>query len=276
MELILSSSQMSRHFPKSYKPGSERKLGDWIKIGTVEEKGDDIRASRPFIQCNLADFMSEGGHFNLVHFFSLQKDSYPYIYKLVVCMASIRTNEVGCERFFSSAGYVSDPRRTSLKVRNYEAIAMLKRNMQNVYVNEEWVVQQYLEREKTKNWDKNQTADDKAMYELERDILVDQLGVNVEPLQWGENEDDDEPEVDETNDAEVQVLEDNVTDEDEVESVVVVHSKAKEDKEIHSLSSTSIPSSDDDDYNEEDEDSIEDDDDDEDEKDKEDKQEEEE
>jgi hypothetical protein len=57
-------------------------------------------------------------------------------------------NKVGCERFFSIAGYVSNPKRTRLKVQHYEAIAILKRNMQQLFIDEDWVVQQYMQMKK--------------------------------------------------------------------------------------------------------------------------------
>ena len=174
--------KMSKYFPKKFKAGSERRLGEKIVVGVVEEKGEDMKANQPFIDCNLADFISSKGRFNLVRFFSLQQKCFPHIYKLVVCLALLRTNEVGCERFFSYAGYVSDPRRTSLDVRNYEDITMLKQNMQSIFINEPWVVRQYLNIEKNKLWNEKRTADDKRFFELEDEILADSLGVGVEQL----------------------------------------------------------------------------------------------
>ena len=112
-------------------------------------------------------------------------------YKLAVCLASLRTNEVGCERFFSTAGYVSDPRRTSLKVRNYEAITMLKRNMQYISIDEEWVVNQYLQHEQAKDWDEDATSADILMFDLEREIQAHSMGVRVDQLQW-ENDSQEE------------------------------------------------------------------------------------
>jgi hAT family C-terminal dimerisation region len=176
-----------RHVPKSYE-GSTLQLGS-ITMGKVAVKGVDIKATFPFVDCNLADFICEKGHFDLVTFFQLQRDAFPTLYKMAVCLSSIRTNEVGCERFFSTAGYVSCPRRTSLKVRNYECLATLKVNMQHVFIDERWVVNQYLMMEQTKAWKQLDNDDDMSVLNLERELLAEKMGVDTDTLPtYGENE----------------------------------------------------------------------------------------
>ena len=91
-----------RYVPRTY-VGETLKLGS-IEMGKCGTRGDDIEASHPFKNCNLADFMDDDGRFNLVSFLELQKECFPTLFKLAVCLASIRMNEVGCERFFSTAG----------------------------------------------------------------------------------------------------------------------------------------------------------------------------
>lgn len=169
-----------KHCPKTY-IGTTLNLGS-IQMGKVGERGDDIKASQPFITCNLADFIGEDGRFDLVGFFELERNCFPTLYKLSVCLASIRTNEVGCERFFSTAGYVSCPRRTRLKVRNYECLATLKSNIQNVFIDERWVVEQYLRMEKKKSWADLDTDDDLRVLTLERELLAESLRVSADTL----------------------------------------------------------------------------------------------
>ena len=169
-----------KHSPKSY-IGTTLKLGT-IVMGKVGERGEDIKASAPFITCNLADYIGDDGCFDLVSFLQLQQKVFPTIYKLSVCLASIRTNEVGCERFFSIAGYVSCPRRTSLKVRNYECLATLKANIQNVYIDQQWVVDQYLLMESKKSWANLDSEDDMLVLKLEQEMLAESMGVNVDSL----------------------------------------------------------------------------------------------
>jgi hypothetical protein len=170
-----------RHVPKSF-VGSTLRLG-CIQMGKVATRGDDIKASFPFVHCNLADFIDNDGRFDLVSFLGLQKAVFPTLYKLSVCLASIRSNEVGCERFFSTAGWVSCPRRTSLKVRNYECLATLKANIRNVFIDEKWVVNQYLMMEQKKSWaDLDKEGEDLRVLNLERELLAESLGVGVESL----------------------------------------------------------------------------------------------
>jgi hypothetical protein len=174
---------------KRYRPrafiGDVLKLGpcdmkDVIIMGKVATRGLDIIGNPPFVTCNLADFIGHDGRFDLVAFLKLQQVLFPYLYKLGICISSIRTNEVGCERFFSTAGYVSCPRRTSLNVRNYECLAALRSNMQHVYIDESWVVQQYLAMEKAKSWNELDSADDMNVLNLERQLLAESMGISME------------------------------------------------------------------------------------------------
>lgn len=86
----LNIVKKNRHAPKSYCEGALT-LGN-ITMGRVKERGVDINASFPFVPCNLADFVCDDGHFDLVAFLKLQSNAYPTLFKLAVCLASIRTN----------------------------------------------------------------------------------------------------------------------------------------------------------------------------------------
>jgi hypothetical protein len=168
-------------YPKTFQ-GETVMLDDAIETGVVKERGEDIKKSPPFKKCNLADYVDGRGHFNLVGFLKFQQDAFPYLFKLAVCLASIRTNEVGCERFFSTAGYVSSPRRTCLKVRNYESMASLMRNMQKVFIDEEWIVREYLRMEKKKSWDELESKEDLLVLNLEQEIYAENMGLDVTAL----------------------------------------------------------------------------------------------
>ncbi len=56
-----------------------------------------------------------------------------------------RVVEVGCERFVGLSGYISPPRRSRLGVHTYEHVAMLASIIQSVYIDNDWVAQQYIE-----------------------------------------------------------------------------------------------------------------------------------
>jgi hypothetical protein len=181
----------AKFYPREYQ-GETLKLGEWIQTGRVKTRGDDIKAGGAFVNCNLADYIDKNGHFNLVGFLQLQKQVFPFLFKLAKGLASLRTNEVGCERFFSTAGYVSSDRRTSLKVRNYECLATLRRNMQQVFIDEGWVVRQYLMLEETKGWNALESSNDLRVLELEREILAESLGVDVDSLPMIADDDDND------------------------------------------------------------------------------------
>jgi hypothetical protein len=66
---------------------------------------------------------------------------------------------------------------------HYEAMAMLKRNMQQIYIDEDWVVQQYQKLEKSKDWDSIETANDQLVQRLEAELYADDIGVTVEALE---------------------------------------------------------------------------------------------
>jgi hypothetical protein len=139
----------------------------------VEEQGEDSEANHPFKKCNLANFINNKGYFNLVKIIGYNQQTFPFLYKLACCVAAMRVNKAGCERFFSIAGYISNPRCTSLKVQHYEALAMLKLNIQQMYINEDWVVQQYLKMEKSKEWDATDTQSDELVAALELALYAD-------------------------------------------------------------------------------------------------------
>jgi hypothetical protein len=101
-------------------------------------------------------------------------------------------NEVRCERYFSIAGYVSNPRRTKLKVRHYETMAMLKWNMQQIFIDEDWVVlEQYTALKKPKNWDTLKVANDQLVGDLDAELFAEEIGVPVEALPLEDLEEDD-------------------------------------------------------------------------------------
>ena len=90
--------------------------------------------------------------------------------------AARRVIDVGFERFFSLSGYISSPRRSRLGVRTYERVAMLASIIQNVYIDNDWVAQQYIERGKRGSWKKENTEEALKCWNLERIIDAEQQG----------------------------------------------------------------------------------------------------
>ena len=62
----------------------------------------------------------------LVPFFLDHKDHFLSLSIIIQAEASRKVTEVSCERFFGTSGYVSQPRRSRLGVRNYEKISALE------------------------------------------------------------------------------------------------------------------------------------------------------
>ena len=62
------------------------------------------------------------------------------------------------------------PKQARIGVIKYEDMAMLSHNMQLVYIDEDWVVKEYLRCVKEKDWDKEQAWGYKQAIELEKKI----------------------------------------------------------------------------------------------------------
>jgi hypothetical protein len=68
---------------------------------------------------------------------------------------------------------------------------MLKLNMQRIFIDEDWVVQQFLNMEKDKQWDELETRDDEQVAELELQLYSADCGIPVDNLQFDEDNDDE-------------------------------------------------------------------------------------
>ena len=112
----------------------------------------------------------------LVEFFSEHKKAMPTLWTIVQCRASARLAEVGCERFFSLSD-VSAQRRTRLKVKTYERLAMLSSIIPKMYIDLEWVANEYLIRCKKGLWKKEEDEDAVKCWNLERVINAELLGL---------------------------------------------------------------------------------------------------
>ena len=71
---------------------------------------------------------------------------------------------------------MSSPKHTALLVRNYERLAMLSSLIRKVYVDEEWVAQEYLSRCKSGNWKESEDEDALKCWNLERIIQAELMG----------------------------------------------------------------------------------------------------
>src|SRR5210317_1890960 len=142
-----------------------------ISVGPVVDRGENLPSGR-----NLAEYFDHRGYMRLIDLFRAHKKAMPTLWIIIQCRASARCAEVGCERFFSLSGYVSAPRRTRLKVKTYERLAMLASIIPKMYIDLQWVAKEYLRRCEEGAWKKDD--DEKAVkcWNLERVIDAELSG----------------------------------------------------------------------------------------------------
>lgn len=142
-----------------------------IGYGTIESRGEDLPSGK-----NLATYLDDKGRPDLLTFFHDHQTTFPNLFTIVQREASRRVVEVGCERFFNSSGYVSQPRRSQLGVKNYERISLLSVLLNSVYIDPEWVATEYLRRCKKGAWKKDNTIESMKCFNLERILEAEELG----------------------------------------------------------------------------------------------------
>jgi hypothetical protein len=84
---------------------------------------------------------------------------------------------VGCEQFFGKSGYISQPRRSLLGVRNYERIALLSTILNCVCIDPDEFAKEYLARCNKGAWKKENTIECLKCFILERVIAVGDSGM---------------------------------------------------------------------------------------------------
>ena len=76
------------------------------------------------------------------------------------------------------------PKREQLGVRNYEGTAILSHNMQSVYIDEDWVVKEYIQRVKEKNGMRNRLGGTSRLLNLRRKYLVNLVQVQRRKIMY--------------------------------------------------------------------------------------------
>jgi hypothetical protein len=142
-----------------------------IIVGPVEENEKILPSGK-----KMGDYVNEKGRIDVLKFFEEHKKYFPTLWIIVQREAARRVVEVGCEQFFGLSGYISSPRRSRLGVRTYERLAMLALIIQSVYIDNEWVAQQYIEQCKKGSWKKENTEEALKYWNLERIIDAEQQG----------------------------------------------------------------------------------------------------
>jgi hypothetical protein len=150
----------NKHRPKWVQDKSEILYGmgrngelEEIMVGPVQENGKDLPSGK-----KIGTYVNEKGR-GCAQVFEDHKRFFPTLWIIVQHEAARRVVEVGCERFFGLSGYISSPRCSRLGVRMYKHVAMLASIIQNVYIDYNWVAQQYIERSKKGSWKMENTKE---------------------------------------------------------------------------------------------------------------------
>ena len=143
-----------------------------IGYGQVVKPGANLPSEK-----NLTQYLDNKGRINLLCLFKDHSSLFPGLYLIVQREVPRRVTEVGCERFFGLSGYVSQPRRSRLGVKNYERIALLANILRNVFIDPEWVAAEYLRRCKKGAWKKENTVDAMKCFNLERILDAKAFGL---------------------------------------------------------------------------------------------------
>ena len=142
-----------------------------VLVGPVLSKGKDLPSGK-----NLAHYVDKRGRIDLLRFFIDHQLIFPTLFILCQCEAARKIVEVGCEHFFAVSGYVSAPRRTRLGVGTYERLSMLANILQKVYIDKQWVADEYLRRCKAGAWKEDNAEEALKCWNLERIIDAEMLG----------------------------------------------------------------------------------------------------
>jgi hypothetical protein len=101
---------------------------------------------------------------------------FPTLWILLQKEAAMKSEEVGCEQFFNLSGYVSAPKRMRIGVRTYKCLVMLASILLNLYVDKEWVANEYLRRCKCGAWTEENTVEALRCWNLECIIDAEMFG----------------------------------------------------------------------------------------------------
>ncbi len=162
-----------------------------VIVGPVEENGKNLPSGK-----NLGNYVDTKGRMDVLQFYKDHKKDLPNLWIIVQREAARHVVEVGCELFFGLSGYVFGPRRTKLCIRTYERLAMLMSIVQNVFIDDNWVANEYLNRCKKGKWTKQGNDDALKCWNLERIINSEEMGVEA-PVEItlgnlvGKNEEED-------------------------------------------------------------------------------------
>ena len=135
------------------------------RLADISKRGKDLPSGR-----NVADYVLENGGFDMISFYEDHATEFPTARLIALKEASGSNVEVECGRFFSTAGFLSHPTRSRMGITTYERLAMLTVLLKTVYIDEDKVIEEYLRRQKGKDWDDYESKNDASFLVLEKEI----------------------------------------------------------------------------------------------------------
>ena len=144
-----------------------------IIVGPVQDNGKDLPSGK-----KIGTYVNEKGR-GCAQVFEDHKRFFPTLWIIVQHEAARRVVDVGCEQFFGLSGYISSPRHSRLGLRTYKHVVMMVSIIQNVYIDNIQVAQQYIERSKKGSWKKENTKEAFKCWNLECIIDAEQQGRDI-------------------------------------------------------------------------------------------------
>ena len=90
----------------------------------------------------------------MIDFFNYHKLQFTYLAMESEKRASYTLSETDCESFFDIPVYMLSPKGERIGLRKYKETAILSHKMQILYIDEDWVVKEYLRRVKEEECEK--------------------------------------------------------------------------------------------------------------------------
>ena len=182
------------------------------EIGPVKSRGKNLDKR----QKNHADYMDEKGGYDIVSYLNDFSDRFPALSHVGIGQLCPHiSTEVDCESLFSTAGFMSHPRRANTNIRTYERLVKGKHCLQRIYCHVPSVYRMYMKRHKEGDWDEKDNREDDRFLELEKEIWKEMYPHHSEQLdEEYESDEDGEESEDEVEEKEADAEESSSDSED--------------------------------------------------------------
>jgi hypothetical protein len=91
--------------------------------------------------------------FDFGQFWLDHRADFPNLFKIAMKRASHQNNKVLSKTFLSHTGFLSCPLRSTTRSKHYLILVLNYHYVKEVYIDESWIVSEYLKRTKGKLWD---------------------------------------------------------------------------------------------------------------------------